>query len=174
MPAIGRPLDPSRARPGSGPWSLRPLTRADAPVLARLEHELFPDEAWSIDMVLEEITHPSRDYVAAIDEGGGILGYAGIFLAGESADVQTIGTVREGAGIGRALLDWCEQRALEECTESLFLEVRRDNTRARKLYERAGFGEIGVRRGYYRTPEGPVDAIVMHKPLSRMTPPRTA
>ncbi|WP_223845696.1 GNAT family N-acetyltransferase [Dermabacter vaginalis] len=166
MPAIGRPLGPSRARPGSGPWSLRPVARADAPALARLERELFPDEAWSLEMVLEEIAHPSRRYVAAVDENDGVLGYAGIFLAGESADVQTIGTVREGAGIGRALLAWCEDRAREEGAEGLFLEVRCDNSRARELYERAGFVEIGVRRGYYRTPAGPIDAIAMRKPLS--------
>lgn len=116
-------------------------------------------------MVLEEITHPSRAYVAAVDEHGGALGYAGIFVGGEAADVQTIGTVREGVGIGRALLAWCEERAREEGAEGLFLEVRRDNTRARELYERAGFAEIGVRRGYYRTPAGSVDAFVMHKPL---------
>ncbi|WP_040386486.1 MULTISPECIES: GNAT family N-acetyltransferase [Dermabacter] len=158
-------MEPSRARPGSGPWNLRPVTRGDAPALARLERELFPDEAWSLEMVLEEITHPSRAYVAAVDEHGGALGYAGIFVGGEAADVQTIGTVREGVGIGRALLAWCEERAREEGAEGLFLEVRRDNTRARELYERAGFAEIGVRRGYYRTPAGPVDAFVMHKPL---------
>ena len=157
-------------RPGAGPWSLRRVTRADAPVLARLERELFPDEAWSLDMVLDEITHPSRAYVAAVDEIGGVLGYAGIFVGGDAADVQTIGTIREGAGIGRALLTWCEERAREEGAASLFLEVRCDNARARDLYVRAGFAEIGVRRGYYRTSDGPIDAIAMHKPLPTRIP----
>ncbi|MGW3560107.1 GNAT family N-acetyltransferase, partial [Streptomyces sp. NPDC000963] len=45
-----------------------------------------------------------------------------------------------------------------ECDEVL-LEVRVDNTRAQKLYERFGFEPIGFRRGYYQP--GNVDALVM-------------
>jgi len=47
----------------------------------------------------------------------------------------------------------------------VFLEVREDNQRARGLYLRRGFEEIGVRRGYYQ-PSG-TDAIVMRKDLLR-------
>ena len=45
------------------------------------------------------------------------------------------------------------------------LEVRKDNPRARRLYLRHGFTEIGIRRGYYQ-PSG-VDAVVMRKVLAR-------
>jgi ribosomal-protein-alanine N-acetyltransferase len=44
------------------------------------------------------------------------------------------------------------------------LEVRQDNPRARGLYLRHGFEEIGIRRGYYQ-PSG-VDAVVMRKVLT--------
>jgi ribosomal-protein-alanine N-acetyltransferase len=44
------------------------------------------------------------------------------------------------------------------------LEVREDNPRARQLYSRHGFTEVGVRRGYYQ-PSG-VDAVVMRKGLA--------
>ena len=47
----------------------------------------------------------------------------------------------------------------------MLLEVRVDNTRAQKLYERFGFEPIGFRRGYYQP--GNVDALVM-----RLTDPR--
>ena len=50
------------------------------------------------------------------------------------------------------------------CAE-VFLEVREDNPRARGLYLRRGFEEIGVRRGYYQ-PSG-VNAVVMRKELAR-------
>jgi len=43
------------------------------------------------------------------------------------------------------------------------LEVREDNPRARQLYSRHGFTEVGIRRGYYQ-PSG-VDAVVMRKEL---------
>ncbi len=41
----------------------------------------------------------------------------------------------------------------------MLLEVRVDNTRAQKLYERFGFEPLGFRRGYYQP--GNVDALVM-------------
>jgi len=68
-------------------------------------------------------------------------------------------------GIGSALLGALIKAARDTgCTE-VFLEVREDNPRARGLYLRRGFEEIGVRRGYYQ-PSG-VDAIVMRKDLLR-------
>jgi ribosomal-protein-alanine N-acetyltransferase len=45
------------------------------------------------------------------------------------------------------------------------LEVREDNPRARQLYRRHGFTEIGIRRGYYQ-PSG-ANAVVMRKELAR-------
>jgi ribosomal-protein-alanine N-acetyltransferase len=41
----------------------------------------------------------------------------------------------------------------------VFLDVRADNDRARRFYERFGFTAVGVRKRYYQ-PSG-VDAIVM-------------
>ena len=43
--------------------------------------------------------------------------------------------------------------------------MREDNPRARRLYLRQGFTEVGIRRGYYQ-PSG-VDAVVMRKALAR-------
>lgn len=55
-------------------------------------------------------------------------------------------------GLGELLL----ARVLEEATamgaRSATLEVRRSNLAARRLYEKAGFKEIGVRRSYYTQP----------------------
>jgi ribosomal-protein-alanine N-acetyltransferase len=45
----------------------------------------------------------------------------------------------------------------------VLLEVRIDNTAARKLYEEFGFEVIGTRRGYYD--QGRVDALVMRRAL---------
>lgn len=186
MPAIGQPL-PSAPRPRSGAapeseraqphplpgatgedWHLRPITLADAPALAALEQVLFPDEAWDLAMVAEEISHPDRRYVAAVEAAGQIVGYAGIMRSGETADLHTIGTVLPSVGIGRALLAWCieaarapDPRTGEPGAKRLLLEVRDDNHRARAFYEAAGFTELGVRRGYYRTSTGRVDARVM-------------
>ena len=46
---------------------------------------------------------------------------------------------REGQGIGRALLDYATDWAREHGADALTLNVFPGNTRARALYERAGF-----------------------------------
>lgn len=50
----------------------------------------------------------------------------------------------------------------------IFLEVARTNHAARALYEQAGYGRDGIRKGYYRTPEGDrVDALIMSTALAK-------
>ncbi|MBB4983588.1 ribosomal-protein-alanine N-acetyltransferase [Streptomyces sp. SFB5A] len=136
------------------------------PVLA-LEAELFPEDAWSEGMFWSELAHArgpaaTRRYVVAEDPAGGrLVGYAGLAAAGGLGDVQTIAVARDqwGTGLGaRLLTDLLQAATAFECEEVL-LEVRVDNTRAQKLYERFGFEPIGFRRGYYQP--GNVDALVM-------------
>lgn len=149
---------------------LRPAHVDDAMVLGFLELELFPDEAWTVFQLAEEIEHSARAYAVVEEIGpdgaaGEIVGYAGIMVAGDTADLHTIGTTRPGTGIGRTLLAWCEAVARERGAAQLLLEVREDNARARAVYVRGGYEEIGRRRGYYRLPGGTVDAIVMRRAL---------
>ncbi|WP_327238572.1 ribosomal protein S18-alanine N-acetyltransferase [Streptomyces sp. NBC_01317] len=138
------------------------------PVLA-LEHDLFPEDAWSPGMFWSELAHArgpgaTRRYVVA-EAGGRIVGYAGLAAAGGLGDVQTIAAARDqwGTGLGsRLLTDLLQHASAAECEEVL-LEVRVDNIRAQKLYERFGFEPIGFRRGYYQP--GNVDALVMRLPM---------
>ena len=164
-----------------GPGALRPMRPADLASVLALELELFPDDPWSAQMFADEVAQPpsARLYLvaeaddasgpAAATAGHGVAGYAGMMFlpGGVQADVLTIAVARGywGRGIGSVLLDTMLRAARDRgCTEVL-LEVRADNPRAHGLYQRRGFKDIGVRRGYYQ-PSG-VDAIVMRKDLNR-------
>ncbi|ROQ66729.1 ribosomal-protein-alanine N-acetyltransferase [Streptomyces sp. 840.1] len=147
--------------------ALREMRWWDIDPVLDLEHELFPDDAWSPGMFWSELAHArgpqaTRRYVVAEDPATGrIVGYAGLAAAGDLADVQTIAVSRDhwGGGLGSELLtDLLKHATAFECAEVL-LEVRVDNTRAQKLYERFGFEPIGFRRGYYQP--GNIDALVM-------------
>jgi ribosomal protein S18 acetylase RimI-like enzyme len=48
-----------------------------------------------------------------------------------------------GAGIGRHLLDWAIAEARRRAAEELYLTVFVDNHRARDLYRRYGFADVG-------------------------------
>ncbi|NJQ03263.1 ribosomal protein S18-alanine N-acetyltransferase [Streptomyces sp. PLAI1-29] len=92
-----------------------------------------------------------------------LVGYGGLAVAGATGDVQTIAVTRshQGTGLGaRLLAELLAAATAFEC-EEVMLEVRVDNTRAQRLYERFGFQPVGIRRGYYQP--GNVDALVMRR-----------
>jgi ribosomal-protein-alanine N-acetyltransferase len=125
-----------------------------------IEQELFPD-AWSVETFWAELARvpETRHYLVA-DDGGAVVGYAGLMTVGRQADVQTVAVAPDhqgeqlGATLLRAIIDEATARG---CTEVL-LEVRTDNEPALHLYDKAGFERISVRRGYY---PGGVDGLVM-------------
>ena len=157
------------------------MVPADLVDVLALEHDLFPDDPWTARMFAEEVGQPPQNRLYLIAEADGadapppaagarlMAGYAGLMFVpgGTQADVLTIAVAEEywGRGIGSALLGALIAAAAERGCAEVFLEVREDNPRARGLYLRRGFEEIGVRRGYYQ-PSG-VDAIVMRKDLLR-------
>ena len=141
---------------------LRPMTEADLPAVMVLERALYPDDAWTEGMLRDELAEqPATRFYLVAEESGQVVGYAGLCSVGDEADVQTIGVRadREGRGIGSALLTALLDEAVVRGCVVVYLEVRADNERAQKLYERFGFEPIGIRRKYYQ-PSG-VDAVVM-------------
>jgi [ribosomal protein S18]-alanine N-acetyltransferase len=147
--------------------TLRKMTSADMAGIMALEQELFPEDAWTPQMFAAEFAQPpSRRLYLVAEDGNTLIGYAGMmFTGGTQADVVTLAVhpARWGEGTGTALLTALVDEAEKRGYEEVLLEVREDNPRARRLYLRHGFTDIGIRRGYYQ-PSG-VDAVVMRKAL---------
>jgi ribosomal-protein-alanine acetyltransferase len=149
------------------------LTRAvleDLPEMIRLEAEIFGADAWSPEVMVAELSHPSSYYLVARADGGSeVLGYSGLrgSLRGGDGDIQTIAVVPEhrGCGLGRLLIQALLGEARSQSLSSIFLEVRVDNDAAISLYQSLGFLEIDRRVGYYQ-PDG-VDASVMRLELDQ-------
>ncbi|WP_179646926.1 ribosomal protein S18-alanine N-acetyltransferase [Spinactinospora alkalitolerans] len=152
------------------------MRRIDVDPVMALERALFAEDAWSEAMLRDEMSRSSRHYLVAeavppegtarAEEPDGaaaapIIGYAGLRAVPPEGDVQTIAVARSawGSGVGTALLTELLAEAARREVTDVFLEVRSDNPRARELYRRFGFVEIGVRRGYYKD----ADAIVMRR-----------
>jgi ribosomal-protein-alanine N-acetyltransferase len=143
------------------------MSRADMPAIMALEQKLFPEDAWTPAMFAAEFAQPAARRLYLVAEAGTtLIGYAGMmFTGGSQADVVTLAVdpARWGEGTGTALLMALVDEADKRGYEEVLLEVREDNPRARQLYLRHGFAEIGIRRAYYQ-PAG-VDAVVMRKAL---------
>ena len=143
-----------------------PMTRAHIDALMPFERELFGTEAWSADGYRAELADTRhRYYLAAVDENESLLGWAGVRVVGDTAEILTVGVVRQARrqGIGGRLLAMLLDEATRRGAVEAFLEVRVDNTAAQQLYEQARFVRVGIRRGYYA--EGRVDAVVMRRAI---------
>ena len=99
-----------------------------------------------------------------VSDDDGLVGY---YVAMPGVDEMhllnlTVAPRLQRRGHARTLLDALQRRCLEQGLPKLWLEVRASNARAREIYARRGFAEVGLRRGYY--PAGNSrreDAIVM-------------
>ena len=147
---------------------LVPMTAAHVDALMPYERAMFGTEAWSRSGYLSELADPRhRHYVAVESEDGALLGWAGVMVVQDAAEILTVGVVPEArrTGLARVMLADLLAEAVRRGAVEAFLEVRIDNEAARALYRSEGFEEIGRRRGYYDG--GRVDAVTMRKELSR-------
>ena len=105
------------------------------------------------------------------DDEGAILGYFVAMAGVEEMHLLNI-TVAPQAwhqGLALLMLDALEAACRERGARQLWLEVRASNERARAIYRRRGFAELGRRKGYYPDANGRrEDAIVMSLALEDM------
>ena len=90
-------------------------------------------------------------------------------ISSEESHLLNIGIEKtsRGSGYGEKLLKKMITAAEVMGSKKIILEVRISNTVAYHLYKKLGFVEIGIRKKYYRLPEGREDAFVMSKNLKK-------
>jgi ribosomal-protein-alanine N-acetyltransferase len=144
---------------------VRPMMEADLAEVAAIEQSsyAFP---WSENIFRDclRVGYTCR----ALDLEGRIIGYAVMSLGAGEAHILNV-CVRDEfrtIGFGRRLLDHLLERAAAGGVSEAFLEVRPSNLAAIRLYQKLGFEQIGIRRGYYQAPDGREDAIVLKLGLS--------
>lgn len=105
-------------------------------------------ESWSEPVVarLGELVDPTRlpAFVALLD--GERVGLAAYAVRGGDCELVTIRSLREGRGVGRALLEAVRNAAIEAGCRRLWLITTNDNLRALRLYQRWGMEIVAFRR----------------------------
>src|SRR5205085_5385241 len=142
--------------------NIRRATSADAALLADLGARTFFDtfvgdntpenmsaylaSAFSESIQAAEIADPATIcLIAEID--GSPAGYAKLRLDGDDAleiNRLYVATERIGSGVGAALMQAALDEASREGRGKVWLAVWEHNARARKIYERWGFEEVGA------------------------------
>ena len=120
------------------------------------------DEFWTPSILKSEIESEFSKYIVA-KENEKIVGFAGIIILPDDVEITNIVTKKSERkkGIGKLLLDKLIQMAFE-LKKDISLEVNEINIPAIKLYKKAGFEEVGLRKKYYN---GINNAIIMTKKI---------
>lgn len=132
------------------------LTQEDLPAVFEIENCSFQDP-WPIAAFSEEVLQDAM--VLEVEDV--LCGYILYHVILDEAVILNfaIDPDKRRQGHGEYLL----KQSLSELTQSgctrFFLDVRRSNAQAIKLYEKYDFVTLGIRKGYYHDP--PEDAIVM-------------
>ena len=101
--------------------------------------------------------------------GTRLVGFIMSRRAADEAEILSVAVTKtqRGRGIGRDLLTLHLRRLAGLGARAVFLEVDENNSPAIKLYDRAGFREVGRRPNYYPAAGGkPAAALVLRRDLA--------
>ena len=142
-----------------------PLERARIEELMRLERRIYPFPWTSGNF--EDALRSGYSAWTLVAADNTILAYSVAMLAVDEAHLLNLAVdiPAQRRGYGWRMLDWTAGNMREYGARFLLLEVRPSNVEAQRLYQRYGFAQIGVRRGYYPARWGREDAIVMRLSL---------
>ena len=146
---------------------IRPMSLADLPTVLEIEKECFP-APWSERIFRDVLDLDYYHFLTAILDGE-VAGYCGYIRSFETADIANIavrGSLRR-SGIGEKLLRKLMDDGYRAGVERFSLEVRASNTPAIALYEKLGYRQEGLRRGYYENPRE--DALILWTPEKSAT-----
>jgi [ribosomal protein S18]-alanine N-acetyltransferase len=116
--------------------------------------------SWMEGSLLSQLGDEDAHFVIAVEDGR-VLGFCVLHKASDEGELYQIAVdesaKRRGAGdmLMKDALDYARIHGLV----SIYLEVRKSNTPAIKLYKKHGFTVAGHRRKYYSYPTE--DAVVM-------------
>ncbi len=124
------------------------------------------DDFWTPAVLKSELMGENKIYFVAKKETQ-IIGFVGIMMANPEMELLNLVVKKSerGNGVGTILLNKIIEIAETNKIETIFLEVNEINHLARKLYEKAGFFEIGIRKNYYHSTE---NAILMSKNVNNL------
>lgn len=135
------------------------------PELVKIENACIAPP-WSEAEILNEIGRSDGLFALALENGsdtaeGGVLGFCILRRAADEAEIYQIAVCEDARR--RGVADSLMHRAVRYCREnkigSVYLEVRKSNEAAIRLYRKHGFKNGGRRKNYYSSPVE--DAVVM-------------
>lgn len=143
---------------------VRPMAQGDIPAVRALEVAAcpHPSHAWSDDNYRSSLDSGYWMQVACQPDGT-VVGVCVALLGVDELHLLNIAVAGacQSQGVARHFLTLLITLSRAHHLQSIWLEVRPTNSRARALYARQGYLEVGLRKAYYPAAEGREDALVM-------------
>lgn len=138
-----------------------PMAEGDLDALAALEKRCF-SRPWSRALLAAALGDPQACFYTA-HIGGAAVGYAGMHRVLDEGYLDNVAVHPDfrRRGVATALLGALDGSARRYGLKLLTLEARVSNVPAVTAYHRAGYGDVGVRPGFYEDPRE--DALIMTK-----------
>lgn len=137
----------------------RPMQMNDIPAVVTIE-QAVQSHPWTEKLFVEGLQGGHLSTV--LTEHGKVIGFCILQKVLDEANLllMAIAPEKQGIGLGSRLLNDA-LAALGDKTSVVFLEVRESNRAAQRLYEKAGFSQIDLRKNYYPTATGKEHAVIM-------------
>ncbi len=144
-----------------------PMAKEHIKAIAEIEEKCF-SMPWSEKALEDELENENAHFLAAVFEGR-VIGYIGVIEICGEADITNVAVLPEyrRCSIGEMLLKSAEEGAKQRNCESITLEVRVSNDAAISLYNKNGYKQAGIRKGFYDKPKE--DALLMTKTFKEET-----
>jgi [ribosomal protein S18]-alanine N-acetyltransferase len=139
----------------------------DAAAIAALHAASFR-RGWS-DQEVETLLLDRQVVTHRATHGDKLAGFIMSRRAADEAEILSVAVTasRRGRGVARDLLNLHLRRLAALSTRTVFLEVDEHNRPAIRLYDRAGFREVGRRANYYPVAGGKAAAaLVLRRDLN--------
>lgn len=133
---------------------IRRATSKDVSRMVAIERVIFGTPPWSAaSFDLELSRQRDRLYLVVINDCAELVGYAGCsfnwYRRVSHITNIAVDPASQNQGIGTILITTLQQVSRNDGIDEMSLEVRASNLRARELYERMGFRQSKIKRGYY-------------------------
>jgi ribosomal-protein-alanine N-acetyltransferase len=139
---------------------IRRMQVADLPQVVRIEASSY-DHPWPEGVFRD---YRKRHACHVMELNGEVAGYL-ILGDGHVLNLCVAPKYRR-QGVARKLLEHAFEFAAQGGFIEVILETHVSNTAARELYRSMGFEPIGRRKGYYYTPRGREDALVLTRQVA--------
>lgn len=142
-----------------------PMAEADLREVVAIEADLYPFP-WTRGNFLDSVRAGYSVWVLR-DASTALIAYSVMTLMIDEAHLLNLSVARHSqrGGLGWRTLEWMAEVARGYGARTMLLEARPSNASAVRMYQRYGFEQIGVRRGYYPAHGGREDAWVMRVAL---------